>query len=166
MPEAHRRTNSSPTRLRWPIGPVHMPVGFVGACRTRCCYPLILPCTVAPFSSAPELWRPPKSSPATSPATPSSTITTKSCGSFPGARRCSPPPVCGRNVQMHFLRRARPRRRLNAGELTGFEPPGSLTSGPDPPNLLIKLNQPLLTPLSLTCGSHTSDLTWTAALTR
>ena len=66
MAEAHRRTNSSPTRLRWPIGPVHMPVGFVGACRTRSCYPLILPCTVAPFSSAPELRRPPKSSPASS----------------------------------------------------------------------------------------------------
>ena len=88
-----RRTSSSPTRLRPSNGRTTMAVSFTASPGARSTIARPSPCSLATGSTTPVPRQPHSSSPASIPATPSSTTTTNRCGSFPAACRCSPPPI-------------------------------------------------------------------------
>ena len=85
-----------------------------------------LPAHPRPSSLSPKLRWPPRSSPAPTPATPTPTDSTKSCGSTSAPLRCPPRLVWLPEWQKSLPPPRRARRRLNAGAAD----PGLTTGGP------------------------------------
>ena len=88
-----RRTSSSPTRLRPSNGRTTVAVSSTASPGARSTIARPSPCSLATGSTTPVPRQPHGSSPASIPATPSSTTTTSRRGLLPATRRCSPPSI-------------------------------------------------------------------------